>query len=73
MLQLNQIEERRSNRINAIFESGLAVSRKNGDGYNASFPSYVDGARSLSLPSGADAGPVNLIFGDADDAVVDQL
>ena len=73
VLQLNQIEERCSNRINAIFKSGLAVSRKNGDGYNASFSSYVDVARSLSLPSGADAGPVNLLFGDADDAVVDQL
>ena len=73
VLQLNQMEERRSNRTNAIFESGLAVSRTHGNGYNASFSSYVDGARSLSLSSGADAGPVKLLFGDTDDAVVDQL
>jgi len=73
VLEVNQIEERRSNRTNAIFESGLQVSRRHGDGYNSSFSSFVDGARSLSNASEVSTGPVGLTFGDADDSAVDQL
>ena len=42
-----QLEDKRTNKMNAIFVSNLAVTRKPSKGYAASFKGFVDSAKSL--------------------------
>ena len=64
-----QLEDKRRNKMNAIFESNLAVTRKPGKGYAASFKGFVDSAKNLV---GTSRGTVEIDF-KSNSSVVNQL
>ena len=71
MLEVNQMDHAEINRRRAIFVSGLQTSRRQQNGYNITLESLLDAAR--SLPQDSSYGPVDIAFGEADEAVVDEL
>ena len=66
--ECTEIEQKRRNKIRAIFASGLKVSRSPKRGYAASFATFVEAAQAAP---GVTGGPVNVT--SSSDAAVDLL
>ena len=60
MQEFTEIEERRSRKVRAIFESSLAISRDRKDGYAATWSNFVSSTRNDGLPRAAGPGPTDL-------------
>lgn len=70
VLELIHLEEKRQNFINAVYASGLQMTRSAKSGYQASFESFVTNGRSAKEGKGES---VELSFDEGDRPVVDQL
>ena len=71
MIEVNQMDHAATNITRAIFASGLQTSRRQQNGYNSTLELLLDAAR--MLPQESSSGPVDISFGEADEAVVEQL